>query len=58
MQIELYPHEDSSGDWVVENTDLPGEGEIHTAIFSGSDAEKLAREYYEWRVSKQESEAV
>lgn len=49
MIWSLYPHEDGSGDWVVEGIDIDDEGELYTAVFSGSDAERRAREYCEWR---------
>jgi hypothetical protein len=58
MQIEMYPLEDKSGDWVVELVNLPGEGEINTVIFSGSDAERGAREYSDWKGSKEKSKAA
>src|SRR5271157_2665676 len=45
MQFSVYPHEDNSGDWVVEAIDIDGEGEILTAIFSGRDAQSRAESY-------------
>jgi hypothetical protein len=49
MEWNLYPHEDNSGDWVVEATNPSGEGQIYTTIFSGSSAESRAREYCDWK---------
>jgi hypothetical protein len=45
----MFPHEDGSGDWVVEAINFTGDGEIYTTIFSGSNAEQRARDYYEWK---------
>lgn len=47
MQWEIFPHEDQSGDWVVQAINIDGEGEIYTTIFSDADAEKRAKEYLE-----------
>jgi hypothetical protein len=44
MKWYIFPHEDGSGDWTVEAINFPGEGEIYTAIFSGSDSELRARD--------------
>jgi hypothetical protein len=44
MQFEAFPHEDGSGDWVVETINFPGDGEISTTIFSGDSAKDRARE--------------
>lgn len=52
MEWNLYPHEDNSGDWVVESINLDGEGQIYTTIFSGSDAERRAREYYDMKLTE------
>jgi hypothetical protein len=49
MQWDIFPHEDGSGDWVVEAINFAGDGEISTAIFSGSSAEERAREYSAWK---------
>jgi hypothetical protein len=49
MQWEIFPHEARSGDWVVEGINFAGDGEIYTMIFSGSDAEERAREYFAWK---------
>jgi hypothetical protein len=49
MQWTIFPHEDGSSDWVVEAINIEGEGEIFTAIFSGSSAEQRAREYAAWK---------
>ena len=49
MQWEIFPHEDNSGDWVVESVNIDGEGEISTTIFSGTSAESRAREYFAWK---------
>lgn len=49
MQFSVYPHEDNSGDWVVEAIDIDGEGEILTAIFSGRDAQSRAESYANWQ---------
>jgi hypothetical protein len=48
MEWAVYPHEDGSGDWVVEAINIEGEGEIYTTIFSGPSAEQRARKYAEW----------
>jgi hypothetical protein len=45
MDFNVYPHEDNSGDWVVEIIDTNGEGEILTAIFSGKNAQQRAESY-------------
>jgi hypothetical protein len=49
MEWEVFPHEDGSGDWVVEAINFAGDGEIHTTIFSGISAESRAREYIAWK---------
>lgn len=49
MEFNVYPHEDNSGDWVVEAIDLNGDGEIRTAIFSGRGARESAEEYANWK---------
>jgi hypothetical protein len=49
MQFNVYPHEDNSGDWVVEAIDIDGEGEILTAIFSGKNAKTRAESYANWQ---------
>lgn len=49
MEYEAYPHEDGSGDWVVEGIDIDGEGEICTTIFSGCNARRRAEEYASWK---------
>jgi hypothetical protein len=49
MEWEIFPHEDGSGDWVVEAINFAGDGEIHTTIFSGISAEVRAREYLDWK---------
>jgi hypothetical protein len=46
--------EGASGDWVVQAINLPGEGEMYTTIFSDSDAEARAKEYYRWKTSSRE----
>jgi hypothetical protein len=56
MQFSVYPHEDNSGDWVVEAIDIDGEGEILTAIFSGRDAQKRAESYADWQRSAIQSD--
>lgn len=43
MDFNVYPHEDNSGDWVVEIIDADGEGEISTTIFTGKNSEQRAR---------------
>ncbi len=48
MQWEIYPHEDNSGDWVVEGVNFSGDGEIQTTIFSGTSAESRAKQYLAW----------
>lgn len=48
MEWHIFAHEDNSGDWVVQGIDVEREGRIFTTIFSDSDAEQRAREYYEW----------
>lgn len=58
MEWHIYPHEDQSGDWTVEAINLPGEGQIYTTIFSGSDAESRAREYYELKTQAQQRVAA
>jgi hypothetical protein len=57
MEWHIYPHEDRSGDWVVQGIDINGEGEIFTTIFTDADAEARAREYYEWQVVAQQKAA-
>ena len=49
MEWNVFPHEDNSGDWVVEGANVSGEGEIFTTIFSGIAAESRAREYFVWK---------
>jgi hypothetical protein len=49
MQWEMFPHEDGSGDWVVEGINIANEGEIVTTICSGSYAESRANEFYLWK---------
>ncbi|MGO9096993.1 MAG: hypothetical protein ACLQGV_17440 [Bryobacteraceae bacterium] len=49
MQWTIFPHEDNSGDWVVEAINFGGDGEIFTAIFSGSSSRERAQEYYTWK---------
>jgi hypothetical protein len=49
MEWNIYPHEDGSGDWVVEAINHEDDGQIYTTIFSGSDTEKRAREYFDWK---------
>lgn len=49
MQFKTYPHEDNSGDWIVEAINPEGEGEIFTAIFSGPNAKARAEEYANWK---------
>jgi hypothetical protein len=49
MEWHIYPHEDASGDWVVQGIDINGEGEIFTTIFTDADAQARAQEYYNWQ---------
>jgi hypothetical protein len=58
MEWSIYPHEDGSGDWVVEALNIDGEGEIFTTIFTNSDAESRAREYYAWQTTSVERPAA
>jgi len=48
MEWHLYPHEDQSGDWVVQGIDSDGEGQIYTTIFTDADAQARAKEYYDF----------
>ena len=57
MQWNVYPHEDGSGDWVVQAINFAGDGEIYTTIFSDSNAEARAREYYDWKRSTKQMAA-
>ena len=49
MEWHIYPHEDGSGDWVVQGINVDEEGEIFTTIFTDSNAEARAREYCNWQ---------
>jgi hypothetical protein len=49
MEWEVFPHEDNSGDWIVEAINFSGDGEIYTTIFCGISAEARAREYLAWK---------
>jgi hypothetical protein len=49
----MFPHEDGSGRWVVEGIELSFAGEFYRAVFSGSEAERRAREYCEWQSQSQ-----
>lgn len=57
MEWHIYPHEDRSGDWVVQGINIDGEGEMFTTIFTDSDAEARAREYYQWQSAAQQKAA-
>jgi hypothetical protein len=49
MKYRVYPAMSRPGDWVAGAVNLPGEGEIFLAIFSGPDAQKRAEEYAAWK---------
>ena len=49
VKHEVFAAEDGSGDYIVEAIELPGEGEIFTAVFSGPDAQNRAEEYAAWQ---------
>jgi len=49
MEHEVKKSKYAPDEWVVEAIDYAGEGVIRSALFSGPDAEKLAREYAAWR---------
>lgn len=51
MEWNVFPHEDASGDWVVQAINFDGDGEIYTTIFSDSDAQARAKEYHDWKSS-------
>jgi hypothetical protein len=51
MEWHIYPHEDGSGDWIVQGINVDGEGQIYTTIFTDADAQSRAREYYEFQQS-------
>ena len=57
MEWHVYPHEDASGDWVVQGINVEGEGEIFTTIFTDADAESRARDYYEQQTAARQRAA-
>lgn len=57
MEWNIYPHEDGSGDWVVQAINFAGDGELYTTIFTDSNAEDRAREYYNWQRAKNQMAA-
>lgn len=46
VKFNVYPHEDNSGDWVVEISDA----EVPTVIFSGENAQQRAESYADSQV--------
>lgn len=48
MEWDIYPHEDGSGDWVVQAINFENDGEIDTTVFSGSNTKRRAQEYHQW----------
>lgn len=48
MEYECVEAKSVQG-WLVEAINLPGEGEIFSALFTGPDDEKRAREYADWK---------
>jgi hypothetical protein len=48
FEDELYV-----GDWRVEGRDHENEGQVYVAIFSGPQARERAKEYADWKSSKE-----
>ena len=46
---ELFEDKLSPGDWRVERLDPDGEGAVDVAIFSGTNAQRLAADYFDWQ---------
>lgn len=49
MTFEMVHDDKNPGDFIVEAIDNASEGEIYTAVFTGSNAESRAREYLAWK---------
>lgn len=52
MLYSVFPHETDTGVWVAGAVNHVSEGEVYTATFAGFDAERLAREYADWKNSQ------
>jgi len=49
MEWHIFPHEDGSGDWIVQAINFAGDGQLYTTIFSDSNAERRAQEFLGWQ---------
>lgn len=53
---ELFEDRETPGDWRVEQLDPMGEGVVDVAIFSGANAEALARDYFAWKTKARDGQ--
>ena len=49
MTYEVVQSPDTPDAWIVEAINYGGDGEVFSALFSGPNAERRAREYAAWK---------
>ncbi|HMH05048.1 MAG TPA: hypothetical protein VK579_00060 [Terriglobales bacterium] len=58
MEWDIFKSEDGSGNWLVQAMNFDGDGEIYTVTFSDSDAKARAIEYYNWKTTVADRQAI